>query len=106
MDNFDKLKDIRDNYPELTLDNKGYETLSLEVRQKHADVIKELHEILKEEIKGFSHFNNFKPSDDNKVIVRLQYDYNWDSDNPTFIGVDYVTFLPSEEKTNTCSQSA
>ena len=87
---YERLKEFKDNYPELTFDNKGYERFSDEIREKYKDEIDEISYILKETVAGFSSFTNFKPyKEDGSFDIRLQYDYNHNGRGICFIGVGY-----------------
>lgn len=83
---YNRLREIQDEYPDLTYNNKGYESLSREAFDKHKDLLDEITEICKETVNGFSSFNHFKKRKDGTVVLRLQY--KW-SDSPHFTGVGY-----------------
>ena len=87
---YNKLLEYQQNYPLLTFQNNGYEYLSKEIQDNHKDQIKEIEELLKTKIEGFSHFNNFKIKS-NIILVRCQYDYSKHLENckTSFIGVGY-----------------
>ena len=86
----DKLVDIFTKFPNLTLQNKGYETLN---KNKFTDEeqtnFNEVNQILKKTIHGFSYFQNFRLTKNNEIELRLQYNYNYEG-GITFIGVGYV----------------
>ncbi len=84
MTDYDKIIEIKDKYPQLTFNNKGYECLSKDIQESHKEIIKELSDILKRNIEGFVKFNNFKPRKDGTYVVRVQY--HWDK---SFTGVGY-----------------
>jgi len=84
---FNRLKEIQEEFPELTFFNEGYQYLKKEIQESHKDQIAEISEILKELVDGFTEFNNFKPRKDGTIVVRLQY--HWDA---MFVGVGYFTF--------------
>lgn len=88
---YERLEKIRQEYPELTFKNDGYEYLSPEVKEKHKEQIDEIDIILKETIPGFDRFDNFFPHRDGTFSVRFQSDYNHDSDYVPFIGVGYLS---------------
>ena len=93
MSNYKKLIDFQKNYPELTLNNKGYEKISLDIREKYKDQIKEISEILiKEGLKDAS-FDNFKIMITNDICIRCQY--FWDE---TFKGVGYFNIEDFKKK--------
>lgn len=71
--NYERLKEIQAQYPELTFDNIGYQYLSREVQESHAEIIQEVESILRGEIKNFVKFFNFKPRKDGSIAVRCDY---------------------------------
>ena len=81
---YNRLIELKNQFPELTFDNDGYEYLKREVQDKHKKQIEEISEILKTTVEGFRSFNNFKPSKDGSFFVRVQY--AWDR---SFTGVGY-----------------
>ena len=88
---YQKMKSIYLEHPELTLQNKGYETINKNtLNNKAKDALKEVEEILKRSICGFSSFQNFKLNKAGELTLRLQYNYNYDGDGLTFIGVGYI----------------
>ena len=82
---YDRLIELKDQFPELTFDNNGYEYLNREVQESHKEQIEEIKTILKETIKGFRSFNNFKPRESGTFDIRIQY--LWGGSN--FVGVGY-----------------
>ena len=82
---YNKLKEYQKNYPSLTFDNNGYEYIPIEIRESHKKQIKEISKILKDNIKGFVEFNNFKLRKNDTFSIRCQC--YWDE---TFIGVSYI----------------
>jgi hypothetical protein len=87
---YDRLNEIREQYPELTFDNDGYQYLSPEIKEKHKKQIDEISEILKKTVPGFERFDHFKPSKKYGFTVRLQCNYNHGTKNLPFTGVDYI----------------
>lgn len=89
-----KLLSIFVNHPNLTYQNKGYDTLNiskLPIEDKKA--FEEAEEILRKHITGFSRFNHFTISKKEEVpMVRFQYDYSADKkgNEVSFTGVGYV----------------
>ena len=88
-----KLKEIYTNYPVLTLQNKGFEGIdrgNFTDEEKQQD--KEINDILKGAVIGFSRFQNFKLRDNGVIALRFQYNYSADEERPTtsFIGVGYI----------------
>jgi hypothetical protein len=86
------LLEIYKNFPSLTLQNKGYEGIKrsdFTDEEKKAD--KEVNEILKKSITGFSRFQNFLLDKNNELQIRLQYNYNYEPNSGLpFIGVGYI----------------
>lgn len=80
-----ELETIAKENPELVFDNVGFEYLSREVKEEKAEQIARISEILKEHVKGFSKFFNFKPC--KKRGLTLRFDYAWDQ---RFVGVGYL----------------
>jgi hypothetical protein len=81
---YNKLIMFQKKYPELTLNNNGYEYLNKEIQEKFKKQIKEISDILKIVIPEFVKFNNFKPRKDGSFSVRCQQHYD-----KTFKGVGY-----------------
>ena len=79
-----KIIEIQSNFPKLTFQNEGYQYLSKEIKENHKKEIAEIESILREEINGFSEFNNFIIKKDGSLYVRCQY--YWDN---SFKGVGY-----------------
>lgn len=85
-----ELLNIYNSFPELFLQNKGYECINrheLSEQAKEAD--KRVNEILKASIAGFSSFQNFCHNRDGEIRLRFQYNYGYDGDH-YFIGVGYI----------------
>jgi len=81
---YDRLIELKDQFPELTFDNNGYEYLKKEIQESHKEQIEEIKTILKETIEGFVSFNHFKPRNREGFDIRCQY--KWDA---RFVGVGY-----------------
>ena len=71
-----KLIEFKNNFPELTFNNNGYEYLSIETREKYKKEIAEISEIMKSIDSGFLEFNNFKPREDGSFSIRYQGIYD------------------------------
>lgn len=87
----DKLLSIYNNYPVLTLQNKGYEGINrnlLTDEEKQQD--KEVNEILKFAIIGFRYFQNFKVRSNGDIVLRFQYNYGAEDNTHPFTGVGYI----------------
>lgn len=87
----DRLMKLMQDNPALVFDNDGYEYLPKEVRETHAETIKEIEEILKTVFWKLTRFDNFKPRKDGTMAVRFQSVWSME---PHFIGVNYI---PLEE---------
>ncbi|PZT97277.1 MAG: hypothetical protein DI622_22960, partial [Chryseobacterium sp.] len=82
---FNRLKEIKENFPELTYIAKGYDGLSREIVDKHTEQINEITEILKSEFSNFRRFQNFTPRKDGTFSIRCQCAYD-----AMFTGVVYL----------------
>ena len=86
------LLNIQKEFPKLTFQNKGYQKLDIsKLNEEETDKLKEVSEILKKVIIGFSSFNHFKL--DNRDEIRLRFQYNYGADDKEghyFIGVGYI----------------
>jgi len=90
QEQYDFILEVQQKHPELTLQNKGYETIDNKFISATALLaLKDVHDILEEKIVGYKVFQNFKISKDNEVLIRFQYNYNYDGGIP-FIGVGYI----------------
>jgi hypothetical protein len=86
---YNRLRELQENYPDLTFQNDGYEYLSKAIQDKHKDQIREITNILKDTVAGFSKFNNFKIRKNGDIHVRLQYNWSHGTGALSFIGVGY-----------------
>jgi hypothetical protein len=91
---YNNLVEIYNKYPKLTLQNKGYEYIRKDnLNNEELTKLKEVETILKQVIKGFSSFSNFRTNNKTQELqIRFQYDYSADAEirtNP-FIGVGYL----------------
>lgn len=85
------LVETFNKFPNLTLQNIGYETLRKDkLSDEENDKIKEVETLLRKTIFGFSTFTNFKRSKTQEVKLRFQYNYNYDNNCVPFIGVGYI----------------
>ena len=92
---YDRLVAIQKFYPNLTYQNVGY---SYPDKSKWSGedlaMHKEVTDILKASITGFSEFNHFRLVSGGEVQIRFQYD--WTADDPDtkqrtyFVGVGYL----------------
>lgn len=85
---YKRLKEIQKEYPKLTFQNEGYQYIRKEL-EEHSEVVSEIESILKEEISGFSEFNNFKMRKDGTFDVRCQYNWGAHDGSRQFYGVGY-----------------
>lgn len=85
MNAYDELIKLRDENPALVFDNHGYDKLPQSVVEAHKDAIKSIENILRQCVKGFVSFQNFKPRKDGSTAARYQVHYN-----ESFIGVAYT----------------
>lgn len=87
----DQLLHIHNSFPELTLENKGYEGIdrrNFSIEAKEAD--SQVKVILKETVCGFSEFQNFCHTKDGDIRIRLQYNWGAEDNSMPFTGVGYV----------------
>jgi hypothetical protein len=87
----DEILIIYKSFPELTLQNKGYEGIyraGLSIEAKEADL--KINTILKSSIVGFSIFQNFCHTKDGEICLRLQYNWRAEDNSMPFIGVGYI----------------
>lgn len=85
---FARLMEIREQYPELTFNNEGYQYIKPEVREAHKEQIEEISTILKAQDPDIVKFNNFKPRKDGTFSIRCQGYY--DRSSSGFVGVMYL----------------
>lgn len=102
---YNRLVSIQKNHPILTYQNRGYDEFDKsKMTSEDKLAFDEVTKILKEHIKGFSSFQNFKLSiKSNDIFLRFQYD--WSADDSTirhyFIGVGYITLREFKSGFNT-----
>ena len=91
---YNNLVEIYTKYPNLTLQNKGYEYIKKDyLNNEELTKLKEVENILKEAIKGFKSFSNFRTNNKTQELqIRFQYDYSADAEIRTtpFTGVGYL----------------
>lgn len=94
QEEYNILLDIQQKHPILTFQNNGYEYID---KSKFTDedkkAFEQITDILKKSIKGFSNFHNFKIGKDGTIILRLDYDWNYETNNPSFHGVGYIPIV-------------
>jgi hypothetical protein len=87
----DELLNLYRLFPELTLENKGYEGINrCDFTQEAKDADKKVNSILKNSISGFSSFQNFCHSKAGEICLRFQYNYSYDTNDLPFTGVGYI----------------
>lgn len=99
---YDRLIQIKNEYPKLTFDNDGYEYI-FEEKKKHKEQVDEIEDILKKTIKGFVRFDNFKPRKEGTFDIRCQYNWGANDNSRCFVGVGYFNieeFKDIEEDEN------
>ena len=88
------LMESYENYPRLCLQNQGYEYINPKSLDEEDTIrIKEIETILRKSILGFSKFSNFKKNKEGGPVIRLQYNWDADSDSANkthFTGVGYI----------------
>jgi len=91
QEEYDLLIDIYKTFPELSLQNVGYEGIDRSQLSPEAiEKDKIVNDILKKSIVGFSSFQNFKRDKNDNPRIRFQYNYNYDGQGIPFIGVGYI----------------
>lgn len=87
----DEIFSIYKSFPELTLENKGFEGIN---RREFSDEAKEadtkINDLLKSNIVGFSKFQNFCHTKDGEIRLRFQYNYGAEDNSMPFTGVGYI----------------
>lgn len=87
MTAYTQLTKLMNDNPGLVFKNDGYEKLPESVVEAHRDAIKSIEDILRQCVKGFVSFQNFKPRKDGSTAVRYQVRYD---DEGRFTGVAYT----------------
>lgn len=91
IEQHNELLNIYNSFPELTLENKGYEGIyraGLSAEAKEAD--SKINIILKSSIVGFNTFQNFCHTKDGEIRLRLQYNWGAEDNSMPFTGVGYI----------------
>jgi hypothetical protein len=90
---YENLLDIYNKYPKLTLQNEGYQYIrKADLNEEETTKLKEVNDILKTAIKGFSEFNNFRLGKKTQEL-QIRFQYNWSADDERghpFVGVGYL----------------
>lgn len=90
---YNRLKEIKEEFPELTFDNVGYQYLKPLVKERHEKQISEISAIMKEQFPEFVKFNNFKPRVNGDFSIRCQTVWS-----PIFTGVQYYGLTDFQEE--------
>ena len=99
---YERLIQIKNEYPKLTFDNNGYEYIFKE-KEQHKEQVDEIEDILRKTIKGFVRFDNFKPRKGGTFDIRCQYNWGAIDNSRYFVGVGYFNieeFKDIEEDEN------
>lgn len=87
---FNTIEKIYNDYPALTLNNKGYEHIDKsKFSEDEKCAFNMVAEILNHHIFGFHEFSNFRNCE-GEIQIRFQYNYNYDNDHIPFTGVGYI----------------
>jgi len=82
---YQELNNLREQYPELTFNNDGYENIPDAVRARNKQGHDNIEALLKKSVQGFVRFQNFKPRKDGSIAVRCQMYCD-----QKFVGVTYI----------------
>lgn len=89
QETYDRLMEIYTQYPNLSLQNKGYQYINKsKLTAEELEVFSEVQTILSKHINDFREFNNFKISKRGEIQLRFQY--IWDPNDTRFRGVGYI----------------
>lgn len=69
---YEELNKLREQYPELTFDNEGYENIPDDVRERNIEGNQKIEELLNKSVHAFVKFQNFKPRKDGSFAIRCQ----------------------------------
>lgn len=92
-DTYNTLVNLQKGHPALTFQNEGYEYVDKsKLSPEDLEAITTISNILREHVKGFKKFFNFKLDKNGEVMIRFDYDWSSDSEGKTlpFIGVGYL----------------
>jgi len=85
---YEFLLDIQKRFPRLTLENQGYEYIDKnKFTEEDLKAWKDVEDLLRKSIKGFTKFNNFCHVK-NELSIRFQYHYS-----EAFTGVGYLLVI-------------
>lgn len=86
----DRLLEIYNTYPALSLQNNGYQYIDQsKFTEEEAAAFKEVEDILKVHINDFRKLHNFRLSKRTNEI-QLRFEYVWDPEATHFVGVGYI----------------
>ena len=86
---YNLLKSIQINFPNLTFQNDGYEYINKsKFSERDKKAFRIVSNILSKAIEGFSRFDNFRLTKKGEVQIRFQY--AWDI---SFTGVGYLELV-------------
>lgn len=86
----DQLQEYYEKYPNLTLQNKGYEGIDFsKLSEEERSVKSEIEGILKKHIDDFIEFQNFVLTKKSKE-VQMRFQYIWDPGVTYYKGVGYL----------------
>ena len=89
-DQYNRLKEIQSKHSLLTYQNEGYDYPDKSKwSEEDRSAFKEVEDLLKNHIRGFSKLNHFRISKQGHIQLRFQYNYDYDK-NGYFIGVGYI----------------
>lgn len=98
---YNRLVELQKEYPKLTYQNRGYDTIPHDIWDAHKEQVDEITEILSDSLLGFQKFQNFKLRDNGDIVIRLKY--FWDT---RFVGVGYFNIgFWNEEEHQKCVES-
>lgn len=90
QDQYDEILALYKAFPELTLENNGYEYINRrEFTDEAKEADKKVSDILKANIYGFQSFSNFCHDKDGNIRIRIQYNWGAEDNSMPFTGVGY-----------------
>jgi len=88
-----RVIELKEKFPLLVYEARGYDTPDkTEWTQENHDAFKEIEDLLKEHIVGFSSFQNltYGGKGEEELRFRFQYNYGAEDNTRSFIGVGYI----------------
>ena len=87
-----RVIELKEQFPLLVYEARGYDTPDKsEWTQENHDAFKEIEDLLREHIVGFSSFQNLMFDKKGQLNFRLQYNYGAEDNSMSFTGVGYIT---------------